>query len=258
MANIRIFTSSTGAHVNRWSAGTITASSAASALPAAASQSTDRTAVWRSTTTAAAETLDLDAGASVAITCAAIANVRVKNAGTVALYEGGTAGSPGAWNLLGTFAAQNASTLMAYLYVTVTARHFRLQFNNGSGASDYAELGYAFIGTYYEPLKGVVMPVDMKAIDPALEGRSGGGQSTFSQIGRMYDVGRLQFQNMEDAEFEVLRQVFVSIGIRTPIFIVLTSTISWQAWLLRFTGEFQKPRVFSTFYSPAIAWKEAV
>jgi hypothetical protein len=258
MANIRIYTSSTGAHVNRWSAGTITASSAASALPPTQSQSTDRTAVWRSTTTSAVETLDLDVGSAVAITCAAIANVRVKNGGTVALYQGGTGGAPGAWVLLGTFAAQDATNLMAYLYASVTARHFRLQFNNGSGASDYAELGYAFLGTYYEPTKGVIMPVDMKAVDPALEGRSAGGQSTFSQIGRLYDVGRFQFQNMENTEFEVLRQVFVSIGVRTPVFVVLESSISWQAWLLRFTGEFQKPRMFSTFYSPAISWKEAV
>lgn len=232
MANIRFLFD------NRYSrsATVLVASSAASGLPVGASQNADRSYVWRSATGTGEQTIDIDLGAVVAVTGGAVANVRLLGAGVLELYERGDAGAAGAATLVATFPAADADRRVAFVFfASQSHRHWQLKWTNPTAANDYAELGYAFLGTYTEPTVNVTVPADIQEIDPAVGSLSLDGQASFANRTR-YSRGAWTFTDAPEALLTSLREIHRTNGIRIPLFIVLDTALAWTAWYARLAG----------------------
>jgi hypothetical protein len=248
------------AYDNRWplSSGTLVASSAASGLPAAASQNPDRTYVWRSLNQTANETLTRDLGSSVACTVVAVANVRPKNAGAVKLYEGGTGSSPGSWNLVTTIAPQDQDTRVSIALFTATARHWRIEFENGVPAvADYAEVGYVFLGPSWEPTRHCVLPLNIQRPDPSVGRASVDGQESFTRRTKRYQGGFF-FQNVNQGDFDTHLALERAVGRTTPFFFALDTSLGYQQWLMRLTSDLAVTRrTVPGRWDVSYQWKEA-
>ncbi len=256
MANIRL------AYENRYTAaGTVlAASSEVSALPVAASQNTDRSYVWRSATATGTQTIDIDLGAVLAVTCAVLANVSVLGSGVVELYERGDAGSAGSATLVATFAAQDRDTrAVAAFFASQSHRHWQLKWTNPGSDSDYAELGYAFLGTYIEPAVNVMVPMPVSRQAPSIGSASSDGQQTYATRTK-YFTGALTWDAVLPAQLDQLRAIFDAIGIETPLFIVLDTAVSWTTWFARFSGPLGweiEPGMAIGRYGVSIGFEEA-
>lgn len=237
MAKIRF------AYDNRWRSaiGTPEASSAALALPAAATQNPDRSFVWRSLSLQANQTLTRDLGAAESVTMVALANVLLQNGGTVRLLEGGSGATPGAWNLVTTLPTQNADTRVTYgFFGPISARHWQLEWTNGiPGVPTIAEVGYVHLGGYYEPERNTLSPTGLERIDPSVGRASVDGQQSFAER-TGYDTGELRFI-ASTAELVNFRTMYRTVGRRTPIFVVMNADVTWQAWLLRIASSLETP-----------------
>jgi hypothetical protein len=232
MANIRL------AYVNRYTAAAtvLAASSAVSALPVEATQNTDRNYLWQSATGTGVQTIDIDLGAVVAVTCVALANAKVLGTGVIELYERGDAGTAGSATLVATLAAQDAETrAVAAFFASQSHRHWQLKWTNPTAASDYAALGYAFLGQYLEPAVNVMVPISLARRDPSMESASADGQKSF--VTRTpFVVGELRWDAVLAAQLDQLRALFEAVGVRQPCFIVLDTALSWTTWFARVAG----------------------
>lgn len=256
MANIRFL------YDNKYTATAtvLAASSSVSALPVSASQNPDRSYGWRSSTGTGVQTIDIDLGSVLAVTACALANVRVLGAGVVELYQRGDAASAGAATLVATFAAQDRDTRAAAVtFATQSHRHWQLKWTNPGSASDYAEVGYVFLGTYVEPTVNVMVPIPQSRVDPSIESMSSGGQKSYSTK-TAYMTGALKWDAVLVAQLDQLRTMFDAIGVRTPLFILLDSALSWTLWYARLTGPLQwehEPGGALARYGATIAFEEA-
>jgi len=255
MANIRFLWS------NRYSASTttLTASSSVSALPVNATKNVDRSYVWRSSTSTGTPTIDIDLGSVLAVTCAALANAKVVGAGVIELYHRGDAGSPGAATLVATFAAQDRDTrAVAAVFASQSHRHWQLKWTNPGSARDYAELGYAFLGTYTEPAVNVRVPLSISRQDPSVLSESSDGQESYAERTKFL-IGACPFDAVLEAQLSQLREIFDTIGVRTPLFIVLDSTLGWMTWFVRWSGPLAievEPGGAISRYGVQMPWRE--
>jgi hypothetical protein len=236
----------------------LTASTEAAGLPVGNSKTTDRTAVWRSTTGTGTQTIDIDLGSAQSMTCVAIANPKILGAGAIEVYERGSAGSPGAANLVATLPAQDSDTRLTYVFFNANSkRHWQLKWTNPTAANDYAEAGYVFLGTFIEPTVNVRAPFQVARVDPSISRMSVDGQQSFATRTKYY-AGAWQFYNAPEADLTNLRTIFRTIGVNTPIFAVLDTSIAWMAWFLRITTALGvNPEELVGRYTPEIAWEEA-
>lgn len=253
MANIRfLFT-------NRYGAATtvVTASSAASGLPAAASQNPDRTYVWRSLTQTGVQTLDIDLGSVLAVASVAVANVKLVGIGVLEFYHRGDAGSPGAATLVATLPTQDRDTRVAVAFFgSQSHRHWQLKWTNPGVHNDYAELGYAFLGTYLEPAINVKVPFSSPRQDPSIGTPSVDGQKTFVRRTKFF-AGAWEFDHVTEAVLDTLRAFFDAIGVSTPHFVVLDTALSWTAYYARLTGSLGlRPEFAPGRTTSSIAWEE--
>lgn len=225
---------------NLWSgsSGSIAALSAASALPAAASQNPDRTYVYRSLSQTANQYLTRDLGSAQAVTALGVANVRLQNAGALKLYEGGSSASPGVYNLVATLPSQDADTRVATAaFGSVSARHWKLEWENGIPATpDYVELGFACLAAFFEPSRHPVLPLGLRRADPSVMRASVDGQQTWTQRTH-FASGALVFNNAPEADLDTYRQMYRQLGRRTPFFFILDDSLGYQQWLLRFASD---------------------
>lgn len=220
---------------NRYSASgtTLTASSAASALPAANSQDPDRRKVFRSGTVSVAVTIDVDTGSSQAADTFAACNLVLFSGGAVELYDRGAGGAPGAATLVATLPAADSMSGVAFVqFASRSARHWQIKFTNPSLASGYVECGFAFIGPALTPIVNVSEPLGLERNDPSVAGVSLDGQKTFA-VRSQYLTGRLEFYKVGTTDRANLDAVFASNGVHTPLFFILDPATSWQAWLVR-------------------------
>ena len=225
MAKIRLL------DTDYFGAATLTASSEASALPAEASQEPDRSYPWRSTQGTVTQEIDIDLGADQAITACAVANVVLLGSGVLALYERGSAGSPGAATLVTTFPAQDAERRTAVVFfASTTKRHWQLTWTNPGADHAFAELGFCALGRYTEPSVNVSVPLDMAEVDPS-EVRVSVDRQRRTVTRTRYIEGRFSWQDLPDADRTAVERIFRSIGVRRPIFIVLDTTLPWTAFL---------------------------
>lgn len=254
MANIRFCWS------NRYTAaGTdLTASSELTAMPVSLTKSDDRSNVWQSATGTGVQTIDIDLGAVVAVEAVALANAKVIGVGVIELYQRGDGGAPGAAVLVATLAAPDTQTrAMAAFFASQSHRHWQLKWTNPSAASDYAQLGYAFLGEYDEPTVNVMVPLPGGRVDPSVRANSVDGQAAFA-LRTKFQQGAFVFDAVPQAQLEQLQTMFDGIGTAVPLFIVLDTAISWMCWFARIgslTWDVE-PNGAIGRYSPKFPWEE--
>ena len=252
MARIRFMDGSR----NFWTAlaSTLTASSAAAGLPASYSQHQDRSKVWRSVTGTGAATIDIDLGSSQALTCVAVANVKLVGAGTLTLYTGASLGAE--TTTVGVLPTQDRDTRTAFLFFTATGRYWRLKWSNPGAASDYAEVGYVHLGTYFEPAQNVRVPVDIARLDPSVSSESVDGQATFARRTKVFS-GAWVFQEVPEAQLDTYRSLWDALGVSGAFFQVLDDGLPWTSWYARLTGQLGvQLSVLQGRYNTGLAWQE--
>lgn len=247
--------------VNDWvtGGGTLVATSAASALPAAATQDPERTYVWRSLEQTADQVLTRDFGASRVVGYCAVANVRRQNGGALKLYQGGVGGSP-SWNLVATFGDEDAETRMAVVtFAPLAARHWKLEWTNAVPATpDYAECGYVGLGSAFEPTRACIVPVPWMLIDPSVPRTSVDGQASFTTR-TSFASGSLAFRSVSEADLTSFRSMRRSLGRKKPFFFSLDTGHTNQQWLMRFAGDLEiTRRPVPGRYDVAFDWQEAL
>lgn len=254
MPNIRFL------YDNLWAAAatTLTASSEAAALPVEASQDHDRSYVFRSEEVAVAVTIDADLGSVQAVTSVAVANVRLFAGGVLELYQRGDAGAPGAAVLVATLPAQDADTrVAAAFFASQSHRHWQLTFTNPGSVTDYVELGYAHLGTYYEPTVNVSAPAPVTLVDPSVGVASVDGQQTYAQRTPFFS-GTFTIRDAPEAVATAIRAMRQEVGSRAPFFAVLDTSLGWTAWLLRLAANLGHGLgALGGRYTIELPWEEA-
>jgi hypothetical protein len=246
-------------YVNRYSAATttLTASSSATALLVGASKNPDRSYAWRSLTQTGVQTIDADFGSSMAVNACLLANVKTVGTGVVELYSRGTGSSPGSATLVATMPTQDRDTRTTFAFFnSVSARHWQLKWTNPTSASDYAELGHAFLGTYIEGQRNIRVPSRIARPDPSVASMSVDGQQTFRRRTK-YFTGEWEFLEISEAQLTELRAIFDAIGVGTPFYAVLDTSLTWTSWFARFVGALQTnlSQVVGR-YTVAMSWEE--
>jgi hypothetical protein len=232
------------------SATVLTASSSATALPIGASQNIDRNYVWRSSTGTGTPTVDIDLGSVIALTMVGVANVKLVGTGVLEFYHRGDSGSPGAATLVATLGTQDTDTRVAVaFFASASHRHWQLKWTNPTAASDYAELGFAGLGTYVELARNIQTPQILR-MDPSTGASSVDGQQTFA-IRTGFCYGDWAWRGIrESTDIASLRTLYRTVGRHTPFFAVLDSAKTWTAWLVRLTS----PVVVAPINTPASDW----
>ena len=222
---------------DQYAGATLTPTNEVTALPATASQNSDRRFPFRSLTGTIAIDLDIDLGSVTTIDACALANVTLFSGGALELYERGDAGSAGAATLVGTLSAEDADSRVAYLFPTSSAhRHWQLKWTNPSPVSGFCEAGYVFLGTYSELSVNVSAPFATRLQDLSVLRRSpSGGRSTSSHP--TIRTAQWRVQDAPEADRAIVDDVFRSVGVRVPIFVVLDTAKAWTALLLYFASE---------------------
>lgn len=240
------------------SATVLVASSALSAMPVSMTQTTDRNNLWQSATGTGVQTIDIDLGSVLSVSIVALANAKVLGTGVIELYQRGDAGAAGAAVLVTTIAAQDVQTrAVAALFAAQSHRHWQLKWTNPTAASDYAQLGFAFLGTYDEPVVNVMVPMPQGCVDPSVVSVSIDGQEAWATRTK-YHQGVFRFDAVVQAQLEQLQTMFQAIGVATPLFIVLDQNISWMTWLARI-GSLNwdvEPGGALGRFGPQLPWKE--
>lgn len=244
-------------YTNRYASATLVASSAVSAMPATASQNEDRSYVWRSSTQTGVQTMDVDLGSVLAVSAVALANVKLVGAGVVELYHRGDAGAAGAAVLVATLPAANTYTRTTFaFFASQSHRHWQLKWTNPTAASDYAELGYAFLGVEVEPTINIRVPASFGRVDPSVAGSSVDGQRTFARRTKFF-AGQWQFDDVTETQFEQLQALFDSIGAAGAHFVVLDVNLSWTCWYARLVENLSFGlAIVAGRYPVSIGWEE--
>lgn len=236
----------------------LTASSAAATLPVGNSQSYDRSHVFRSGTVAVAVTIDVDLGSTKALTAAAFANLRLFSGGALEIYDRGTAGTPGAATLKATLPASDSYRRATVgFFTSFSARHVQIKFTNPGAVSSYVELGFAFLGEYFEPTVNVRVPMDTEIVDPSVVARSVDGQKS-TTLRTTYEIGTQEHYFVPEADQATFQAIQTAIGVRVPIFLVLDTALSWTCWMAFFTSAIRRRFEEATGrYTVSYAWEEA-
>lgn len=246
-------------YVNRWKAGTVSASSSVAGLPAAATQSPDRRYVWRSNASTGVATLDCDFGAAQTISMVALANVKLLTAGggAVRLNTRGTGGAPGATSVLVTLGAQDPTTLATSGFFSPTSvRHAQIEFTNPGAVSDYAEVGFAFVGAYVEPALNVLPGWNMDREDPSTSRVSVNRQKQFATLDKFYS-GRWSWDGAKFADWDLFRALYDTVGTSTELAFVLSTTVAWTTWFARLSGPLAaRPSLARQRAEVSLPWEE--
>ena len=204
------------------------------------------------------QTLDIDLGSVLAVTSILAANIKLIGTGVLELYQRGDAGAAGAATLVATLPTQDSDTRVAFaFFASQSHRHWQLKWTNPTAASDYAEVGYVHLGTYLEPTVNVRVPMPASRRDPSVGTRSVDGQQTFVERTASF-AGAWAFADAPETDLTNLRTVYRTVGVRTPIFAVLDTSLTWTAWLLRLASEIHCDfGELTGRYSIGVTWEEA-
>lgn len=244
---------------NLYAAATLVASSEVAAMPVEASQDADRSYRWRSNTSTGEQTVDIDLGSVQAVDSVALANPKILGtAGTVELYQRGDSSSAGSATLVATLPSENTDRrTMVQFFASQSHRHWQLKWTT-TGASDYAELGFAFLGSYAEPSRNIAWPtVSADEVDPSVVRMSVDRQRSVVQRTR-YSVGRFQWSMLQSSDRDLLREIWGEAGVGVPVFGVLSTGLPWTAWMLYLEPGFaQSFAARPDTYDVSIGWEEA-
>lgn len=246
---------------NLWNAAgvAISASSAVSGLPAAASQNPDRTYVWRSVAGTGEAYLRVDLGAVRPASSVAIANAVLLGAGAPKLQHLGDGAAPGAAVDVATLSTPNSQRKTCFAFFAEQShRHWQILFPNPSALSAAAEAGYVHLGGYYEPTINVRVPMVMREIDPSSTRRSVDGQRSTTRRSK-HDAGAAAFSDVPEAMLNTLQSAFHAIGIHSSMFMVLDEALAWTAWYCHLSGPLEiEFGEMPGRYNPSVAWEEDV
>lgn len=255
MARIRFLDATRNRYVA--TATVLTASSAATALPVANSQNSDRTKVWRSSTTTGTHTIDVDLGSVLSCSALAVANPRTVGSGVIELYHRGDAGAPGAASLVATLPAADRDTRTAFVFFTaVSHRHWQIKFTNPGATSGYVELGHVHLGDYFEPAQNVLVPADLTREDPTVVTASIDGQETFSTRTKVFR-GAWTMQEIPEAQLDTYRANWDALGVSGKFYQVLDTALPWTCWYARQAGDLGiQLSVLAGRYNIGLPWVE--
>lgn len=244
-------------YANRYASAALTASSSASALPAAASQNEDRSYVWRSLTQTVLQTLDIDLGSVLPVSAVALANAKLLTGGVIELYHRGDAGAPGAATLVATLPASNAFTRTTFAFFSsISHRHWQLKWTNPGAVSDYAELGYAFLGVELEPTINVMVPTSIPRVDPSVKQVSIAGQESYATRQKRF-AGSWSFMEVTEAQRDQLEVLFDTVGASGTHFVVLDTALPWTCWYARLGADLRIDlAIVAGRYTVGIPWME--
>lgn len=239
----RFFVDRNVANGNLWNATfvALSGSTTAAALPWTNTQNPERMTVGRSATGTGTAYIDIDLGANYAsypVTAIAVANVKLIGSGVLKLQERGTGSTPGSATDVATLPTQDAFRKIAFAYpaATVTKRHYRLLFTNPGSDNDYAELGFVFLGSYFEPGVNWSSPSEFGYDDPSLVRTADGGQESLRTRTPYYE-GALEFRDILQADFDALHTIYdICVTAGAPFFLMLDEDQDWQNALVRFSG----------------------
>lgn len=100
-------------------------------------------------------------------------------------------------------------------------RYWRLSIDDTSNTDGYIELGWCFLGDYFEPSSGsAVFPLSAGYIDYSTTSYSLAGQS-YSEIRGYTEQFGLRWQYLDKTDKEAIDVIFDEYGTHTPFFIVL-------------------------------------
>lgn len=252
---------------NIWNNATtrvVDAFSAIPALPATASQNPDRTYVWRSTTTTGDQWLRLSTGpVGLGATCVAVANMRLHGSGGTAKLQSTTdpTGATGWADVAGaSIAAQDGDSRTSFKFFTSPGVRimWRIYFTNVGAVSDYVEVGYVFLGDYYEPDVNVTDGLNMDQVDPSVGVMSVDGQETFT-IRTRYTTGTMEFEAVSASTLALFQTMWRTIGATTPFFLVLDADQTWTCWYGRLVDRIQRQfrEGSATLYNVSMEFREA-
>lgn len=219
---------------NYWSATatTVTPLTESAALPGSNTRSPQRTKPWRSDSSATGQTLLADLGSSLQCDIVAVADLVRQNDEAVELYEGGTGGSPGAYNLVATLPAQDPDTrISSAVFTPTSARHWKLEWTN-TGAAAVAEAGYVGLGKTLAIAKTCEPEIHFSRTDPSVEQMSVDGQKSFtSRTG--YYRGKIDFVFSLAADAALFHSLWRGVRREIPFFFILDSSVGNEQWLMR-------------------------
>jgi hypothetical protein len=241
---------------NLWSASTLTASSTLSGTNKEYSKNPERTLQWFSAASASTESLVADLGSSQAVTCVALANYNIRSGGTLKLYEGGTGGAPGAYTLVATLsAADSVSNVGHSIFGSVSARWWKLEWT--TAGTDSAYVGYVFLGNYLTSTAPTWPTIEQH--DRSVSVSSFDFQRSYYPRPH-FASGSFKFPTLTETQLGDLHTVYATVGQHTPFFLILDTSTSWMAWLLRFAGPIQRSVVpaGARMYTVSFSWEEAV
>lgn len=236
----------------------LTASSEASALPVGATQDPDRSYVWRSLTETGTQEIDIDLGSVQAVTACAVANVTLVGSGVLELYQRGDADTPGSATLVGELPSQDAARRTAVLFfASQSHRHWQLKWTNPGADSAYAELGFAFLGTYLEPSININAPLDVRLVDPS-EIRASLDRQRRTVTRTTYLAGRYTWEDVPTADRDSLDALYRSLGRRRPLFVTIDTALTWSTVLSYLTSPLAEPfGELAGRYQLGMEWEEA-
>lgn len=210
---------------------TVTAINEQDGAPVEASQDPDRNYQWSSGDATSTQDIEIDMGSSKACTAVAVANADRLGTGVIELYERGTAASPGTANLVATLPAEDTDRGTSFVFFgSQSARHWRLRWTNPTSANASATLGYAFLGTYFEPAINVSAPLDIVEVEPD-EIVASVDRQRRTVARTPYSVGRWSWDDLAESDRDSVVAMHKANGVAVPIFVVLDTTRSWTCWL---------------------------
>lgn len=237
----------------------VSASSSVTGMPVEAILNSDRNYLWRSSTSTGAPTIDIDLGAVRELTCGMLANATILAGGSVELYHRGDGGAPGAATLVATFPAADADRRTMFVFFASSShRHWQLKFTNPGVVNSYAELGFAFLGTYDEPTVNARVPIALSSVDPSVMSQSSDGQKGFA-LRTPYDAGVWTFDAVQEAQRTQVKAMFREVGVASPMFVVLDTALSWTCWLARIVTGVPieiEPDMALSRYGVQVPWEE--
>jgi hypothetical protein len=195
----------------------------------------------------------------MSISAVAVANVKLVGTGVLELYERGTAGTPGTANLVATLPAQDRDRRTAFAFFNaLSRRHWQLKWTNPTSASDYAELGHAFLGVETVPTFNVRVPARISRFDPSVASMSVDGQESYARRTK-FELGAWEFDFVPETQLTTLRTLFDTLGVGTPMFMVLDTALAWSCWLARLgPGEMTRELTSRAGrYTIGFPWREA-
>lgn len=234
---------------NLLDSATLTASSASSTLPVTNLKNAQKTKVWRTGTSVAAEYVVIDLGSAQSVTCVILLNHNLTASDTLIALEGNSADSWGAPAF--TQALTRRAGAISAFFASQSYRYWRVKFTK-SAAGQTRDIGRIFLGTYDELTQNASPDgLTIGIVDLSDVSKSSGGQS-YADIKDYYHEIDLSIKAMSHTQHEQIKTISASVGLHTPFFFAIDYDTEPEDWLyyvrFRRLQTFSANVVGSTFY----------